>query len=218
MRERDRLVVGFSLVVLLAGFVFLLCSQIALTVESDDGGVENGVDYSVFGSKLPENQSLSRYYRTGESLSVLFRDALNPPVPTDVPADFLIFSPSGKLCNLTFWMETVSNPYPSTTAAPLIVMIADFSIWEIDGMELKNSSYPKFIGKATEEGNYTLVYKVGSAWTAIRSMVLSKVTWSLKYPYTSMMPIGGALLAVGTVLCVVGVWDSRRRTKRKLSH
>jgi len=218
MRKRDKAVIGFSLVVLFAGFVFLSSTQVALTKGSDDRGVENGVDYSVEGGELPENQSLSRYFVANESLSVLFNDALKPPVPVDVPVDFLIFSPSGKLCNLTYWVLSRANPDTSLTAPPLIVWIAAFDIGQIEGMTLDNSSFPQFVGKVSEDGNYTLVYKGGlPPYTAIRSMTLSKVTWRVDYPYSSMMPIGSILLVVGVVLSLAAVWDSRRRTRRRLS-
>jgi len=206
---RKKTAATFAIAMLFLGLILISCSQtrVVRNVETTE---ENGINYSKSGSLFSLNvgTNITRPYKIGEKLSVEFISNEMENVPDLIPINFSIITPNKEKTLLRYWLDIWHG-----------WIVDEIEILEINGLIPDNSSEKKFIGKTTEEGNYTLIFEGGPIFPPNRRVTLSylaltEIVTTTEYPYILALPFGLAFTVVGVILAFWAVKGYRLRRRK----
>ncbi len=213
MKRKKKILLTISIIIIFIGILLTSSSSIC-TIKEEESVTENSITYSISGSQDIKNGSkITRYFKTGEKMTIRFTHALKPPYFDFYLINFTIISPNGNPTVFWFELEPYFNPYSGQTQLVITNLTIGKTFIDLDTSLTTQS---KFIGRACTEGNYTLIFTSQYPFPVLSYMALVKIVTIKEYPYADALPLGIALLCTGTILafCTIKMQNGRQKPKK----
>lgn len=212
-KQKKRLIITISLVIIFTGIVLASCSSI-YTIKEEDSLEENGVKYSLSGN-ITNGTKITRYFKLGEKMTIRFTHSLKPPYFDFYLINFTIIYDASDTEATVFWfaLEPYFNPYSGQT----LLVVTNLTIGKSsDDLDISLTTRSNFIGKACKEGNYTLIFTSPYPFQVLSYMAFVKIVTIKEYSYTTALPTGIALTCIGTTCTIWITFKAGSKPRRRI--
>jgi hypothetical protein len=200
VKRRIKVLLAISITLVFVG-ILLMSISTTYTTRQEESVSENGISYEISKDQqeIKNGTKIIRNFKAGEKMTVRFTHSLKPPYYDFYILNFTIISPNNEATVFWYELEPYYNPYTGQTQ----LVITNLTIIKTSkDIDTSQTSKATFIGKACNDGNYTLVFVSPYPFQVLSYIAFVKITDLKEHPYANAFPIGIILLCTGTFLAL----------------
>jgi len=210
VKRRIRILLAISITLVFLG-ILLMSISTTYTTKQEESVSENGISYEISKGQqeIKNGTKIVRNFKAGEKMTVRFTHSLKPPYYDFYILNFTIISPNNEATVFWYELEPYYNPYTGQTQLVITNLIITKTSKDIDTSQTSKAT---FIGKACNDGNYTLVFVSPFPLSYIAFV---KITDFKEHPYANAFPMGLILLCTGTILALWAATKGKTKTHKR---